>query len=83
MAFSYTKNKMTVAGSWRRVSGTFTNADTDVGGDVVTGLKTAKAYGAAITSHTDAANVKITESSGTLTLVCQEGVDGVWWAEGV
>lgn len=70
-------------GNKRVKFGTFTNTDTDSGGAITTGLKALDAYGSEVTSHTDASKPKNTVSGGTLTLVTDNGVDGLWWAIGV
>ena len=71
-----------VLGSSRLISGTFTNTDTDSGGDITTGFSVIIACGVHYTSHISGAMPKFTVSGGTITIVTSNGVDGAWWAIG-
>lgn len=83
MAFSSSVTTSTIAGNKRLVFGTFTNADTDSGGSITTGLKVVDWFGLFPTSHVGATDAKVTISAGTVTLVTDNGLDGTWMAIGV
>ena len=87
MAFSSAVTENTVWGNMRVVMGTFTNTDTDAGGDIDTGLKYIQNAAVNVTSHVDSAMPKVfvnktiaagAAANGYLGLVCGEGVDGTW-----
>ena len=90
MAFSQSVTNNTVMGNMRVVTGTFTNATDDKGGDITTGLKYIQSADVQITSHVDAATPKVflnqtnagVATDGTLGLLTQEGVDGTWQVKG-
>lgn len=82
MAFAYEITKRENVGSMHMLYGTFTNAETDSGGTIATGFGTVQAFGAIPTGQVDASAVKYSESSGTVTLVTGNGVDGNWFAIG-
>ena len=86
MAFDYAVTGSTIMGNMRMAWGTFTNTDTDEGGDITTGFSYIHNAIVNITSHTDAALPKLflnqtnaaVATNGTLGLITQEGVDGNW-----
>lgn len=84
MAFAYAVTGSTGAGGpSRRTWGTFTNADADTGGDIVTGLNVLHGpLKIEFTSHKGSNSVKQTVSGGTVTIVCDNGADGRWEATG-
>ena len=84
MAFAYAVSGSTGAGgSSRKTWGTFTNADTDTGGDIVTGLNVLHGpLNIEFTSHKGSNNSKQTVSGGTVTIVVDPGADGRWVATG-
>lgn len=84
MAFSYTVDTTrSVHGNHRVVTGTWTNTDTDSGGDVVTSLDYIFGFlPTPTTSHVGATMPKYSVSGGTATLVTDNGVDGNWIAWG-
>lgn len=82
MAFAYAVTRATVVGDQRMIVGTFTNTDTDSGGAIATGLGLVNAFEVIPTSHVDASLPKITISGGTVTVVCDNGLDGNWVAVG-
>ena len=82
MAFSYTVSDNTVYGNHRVVTGTFTNSDTDSGGDITTGLDYIFGFSYVITGQVGATMPKYSASGGTVTLTTDNGVDGNWIAFG-
>jgi hypothetical protein len=82
MAFSYTVDFSTNAGSLRFVSGTYTNTDTDSGGAIATGLSVVRGFHTVPTSHVGLSAPKYSASTGTVTLVTPNGEDGIWSALG-
>lgn len=83
MAFSSTRT-LRASQAFRISAGTFTNAAADTGGDIDTGLKSISWADAAFSSHVDSGNVKVTWTAGSpdITIVCNEGADGYWFAIG-
>lgn len=83
MAFSYAVTKRIRLDRTKSIAwGTFTNAATDSGGDVVTGFKTVDFIVFSTNSHVGSTLMKHTISGGTVTIVCPDGVDGTWLALG-
>lgn len=64
------------------IVGTFTNTDTDSGGTITTGLGLVNDFQVIPTSHVDASLPKITISGGSVTIVCDNGLDANWVAVG-
>lgn len=85
MAFSTTVVKRANIGSLKLVVGTYTNAATDTGGTIDTGLTNLFYFSAEPDSHVGSTNLKhtITAGSSSVTVVCEEGVDGRWLAVGI
>jgi len=84
MAFAFTNdNRPLSLGNARMRTGTFTNGAGETGGAITTGLNGIFAAGTECNSHVGTTVPKYTRSSGTLTLVTGEHVDGQWWAIGV
>ena len=82
MAFVDAVVSGTTMGNKKWKFGTFTQADTDTGGEIVTGLAAIDACGVVNTSHIGSKNPKFTISGGTITVITEPGVDGKWWACG-
>ena len=82
MAFAYTVDFTTNVGSLRFVGGTYTNADIDSGGAIITGLGVVRAFSTIPTSHVGLPVPKYSASEGTVTLVTANGADGNWSAMG-
>lgn len=82
MAFSSSITGSTVIGDRRIIFGTFSQADTDSGGDISTGYGVVNACGVIPTGQVDSDMPKYTISGGTITVVTGNGVDGNWWAVG-
>lgn len=86
MAFASTVTKVSVSGNRRRAFGTFTNAATDSGGDIKTGLKFVEFFEASYTTHLGTEVPKVTLNSGTagtVAIVTSDGADGIWQASGL
>ena len=83
MVFSSTITFRTVIGNKRLVVGTFTNAAGDAGGEIDTGLVKVQAFVPSFSSHLGSEAPKISISSGTVTIVTSEAVDGYFIAIGV
>lgn len=82
MAFAST-TLSTLIGNKRMKYGTFTNAAGDTGGTITSGLSNIEAACAGISSHVGATHPKLATSGGTITLTCDDGVDGWWLAVGI
>ena len=83
MAFSYAvTKKVRIERTKSMTWGTFTNAETDSGGDIATGLKTVDFITFSINSHVGGTDVKHTISGGTVTIVTPNGIDGTWFGIG-
>jgi hypothetical protein len=82
MAFTDTVVGRTVLGNMRFVYGRFDNAVADSGGDIETGLSQIIAHGLTVTSHVGSTDPKATVSLGTITVVTNDAIDGLWWAIG-
>ena len=78
MAFAYTISDRTIYGNHRIVTGTFTNGETDSGGNIVTGLDYVFGFSCIPTGQVGATMPKYSVSGGTITLVTDNGVDGNW-----
>jgi len=88
MAFAYTVDEETVFGNKRIKVGTFTNAGGDTGGDIVTGLNSVEFIqlqhtGSAVAANAPAVNETLPLASGSVTVVTDDGADGVWFAIGL
>lgn len=83
MAFSKTISGRTVFGNMRVVWGTYTNTDTDSGGAIDTGLDAIFGFSTVPTGHVSITPPKYSASAGVVTLVCQNGDDGKWFAFGL
>lgn len=91
MAFAFTVTGSGVVGNKKRVYGTFTNTDTDSGGDITTGLSNIETADVQITSHVDSSVPKLffnstnagVSTAGTLGVICPNNVDGNWEAVGI
>lgn len=85
MAFTYTVEGIEVIGRYKHVYGTFTNTGGSTGGSIATGLNMLHAG-----TMTDIANavhdgvdvVDITTTGGTMVIVTDADVDGIWEAIG-
>jgi len=87
MAFSYTLDGRTIFGDKWVAWGTFSNGDTDTGGDIDTGLSVVEAMflqetGSAVVSNASVCNETFPVSGGVVTIVTDAGVDGLWFAIG-
>ena len=84
MAFtSSVVGNFAVSRSKRLSFGTFTNAATDSGGDIDTGLKACDAVFLTCSSHYNTAGARLSSiSAGTATVVTDDGADGYWLALG-
>lgn len=87
MAFAYTITRRTVIGNMRMVCGTFSNATSDTGGTIATGLNrveyfSVQATGTAVVSNAPVVNATFPTSTGNITIVTDADVDGVWMAIG-
>ena len=83
MAFVSTVTDQSVHGNHRVKWGTYTNTDTDSGGDIDTGFSTVFGFSTVSTGHVGVTNPKYTASAGTITLVTDNGDDGNWFAIGL
>lgn len=94
MAFASTASGKTIMGNKSRVWGTFTNTETDTGGDIassVHGLDNIETARVEVTSHIGATEPKLfinktsadVATQGTLGIVCDNGVDGTWEVIGI
>lgn len=85
MAFASTVVKRANIGSVKLVVGTFSNIDTDSGGNIDTGLTNLFFFNASADSHVGSTVLKhtITAGSSTVAVVCDNGVDGRWMAVGI
>lgn len=91
MAFSSSVSGAVVVGNKKRVWGTFTNTDTDAGGNITTGLTNIELSSVSITSHSGSTMPRVFENStiagvstaGTLGIVTPNGVDGSWSVIGI
>lgn len=87
-AFAYTRDGYDVAGKMRRVWGTFTSSGGATGGDIVTSLSrvvkfTLTDIAAAVHDGVDVVNETYSSGfPGTVTIVTDADVVGVWSAEG-
>jgi len=87
MAFSSTIIGRTIFGD-RWVSwGTFTNGDSDTGGDIDTGLAYVEYVklqytGSSVVSDAPVVNETLPKSGGKVTIVTPAGADGLWFAIG-
>ena len=70
-------------GTLRFAYGTFTNGALDSGGDITTGLNKVFFFSVIPTSHISSTAPKYSESSGAVTLVCDNNLDGNWGAIGI
>jgi hypothetical protein len=82
MAFASTVTDQTVVGNIRMVYGTFTNGETDSGGDITPGLDNVRGFSCVPTGQVGATMPKYSFASGVITLVTDNGVDGNWIAWG-
>ncbi len=70
-------------GTLKMIYGTFTNAATETGGTITTGLSAVFGFSVIPTSHVGATMPKYSVSGGTVTLSCDTGLDGNWSAWGI
>ena len=87
MAFTYTITGLSYFGDKRVAFGTFTNAGSDTGGDIDTGLSRADFFqsqhtGSAVVASAPVANETFPLGSGTVTIITVAGADGIWYAIG-
>lgn len=88
MAFvSAITSEVAIFGSRQVKYGTYTNAGGDTGGEVITGLKsvehiTLQATGSAVNTGVPVVNETLPLASGSVTIVTDDGADGVWMAIG-
>ena len=87
MAFVSTLIGETVMGNKRVRYGTFTNAGGDTGGEVVTGLAHIESIqltltGSAVGANAPAVNETFPLSKSDVTIVTDDGADGLWVAFG-
>ena len=87
MAFVSTKQGETVFGNKRVVYGKYTNAGGDTGGNISTGLNYVEHVqltqtGAAVTTGAPVVNETLPLASGAVTIVTDDGADGLWIAFG-
>lgn len=90
MTFSYTVNNNGIPefmGRKKVVTGTFTCEGGDTGGDIDTGLRRVEFFqiqetGGSVASNASVANESFPLDSGTVTIVTDDGQDGIWRAEG-
>ncbi len=86
MAFSSTRTGYTVFGNRKKTWGTFTNAATDSGGEIATGLRYVENCHVDFNSHLGTEVPKVTLNSatnGAVTIVTSTGADGTWEATGI
>ena len=83
MAFVDAVSGRSVHGNHRVVWGTYTNTETDSGGDIDTGLSTVFMFSSISTGQVDNTTPKYSASAGTVTLVTNNGDDGNWYAIGL
>ena len=87
MAFTYTKDGISIWGTHKISYGTFTNGATDEGGDVNTGLNKILWFHITVKATTTAATLPVVNETFPLagpnvTIVCEDGQDGYWVAGG-
>ena len=86
MAFSAAVTDVVNIGSRKLAFGTYTNAATDSGGTITTGLKTVQLFALVVSSHLGAEASKVTKNSpaaGQVVIVTSDGTDGEWFAIGI
>ena len=87
MAFASAVDFLGVVGSRRMATGTFTNAGTDSGGTINTGLKHCHTFVYSCNSHLGSESVKVTKnpsgSPGQVTVVTSDDMDADWIAFGI
>jgi hypothetical protein len=76
-----------IAGVKKVVTGTFTQVSIDTGGDIETGLRrvehfTIQEIGTAVVANKSVVNETFPTATGSITIVTDAGVTGVWRAEG-
>jgi len=86
MAFTSAVTDVRVQGNRKIAYGTFTNAGTDSGGEIDTGLSYVDVFLYSVSSHLGAESMKVTKNSssaGKVTVVSSDGADGDWVAFGL
>lgn len=88
MAFSYTvKKRDDSVGTFKVVTGTYTNESGDTGGDIKTGLHRVyhidlQPTGSSVVATQGAVNETMPLAGGTVTVVTADDEDGTWIAFG-
>jgi len=87
MAFSYSITDTTVFGNKKIVYGTFTNAASSTGGDIVTGLTNCDALflqskGTAVIANAPVVNETFPVAGGSITIVTTANESGTFMAYG-
>ena len=86
MTFSSTILRQTIFGDMKIAMGTYTQADTETGGDIVTGLQVVKGFFLCNTSGgLTASPATVNETlpcTGTVTIVTEAHGTGIWIAIG-
>uniref|UniRef100_A0A6M3MEJ5 Uncharacterized protein n=1 Tax=viral metagenome TaxID=1070528 RepID=A0A6M3MEJ5_9ZZZZ len=87
MAFSYTVTDSVNLGNKRRAYGTFTNASSSTGGDIVTGLASVDSFSlthtaSSVVTNAPVVNETIPLATGTVTIVTDANGCGLWEAIG-
>lgn len=82
MAFSSSITDRTVMGNKVVLSGTYTQAATDSGGTITTGMGNINFFDTSPNGNVEETAPKITTSGGTVTIVTTVGSTGIWRAVG-
>ena len=87
MTFAVNNDGKFVCGNKEIAYGRYTNAGGDTGGEVTTGMAYIETFhlthtGAAVATNSPAANETFPLAKGAVTIVTDDGSDGVWLALG-
>jgi hypothetical protein len=91
MAFASSVTNKVVVGNRKMTYGTFTNASTDNGGTIATGLETVDFFDCCISSHIGSLMLKVTKNydidgaaaPGSVAIQTAYDADGDWFAIGL
>jgi len=86
MTFSYTRKGIEKTRKSWESWGTFTNAGSDTGGDIYTGIGGAEVMllqhtGSAVVASAPVINETLPKYSDGISILCTADADGVWWAK--
>lgn len=87
MAFASAITSNGISGNYRRITGTFTNAAGDSGGEIETGLNVVvnvklQHTGAVVVADNPGLNETLPHNAGDITIVTKAGADGIWVVTG-